>query len=273
MESSHQFLVPIREGEGSAEGGQRVSGRELDALLNLLVRIRKRVALFGRRAGAQQHLSMVLGYRQESGWLLLDVTPDDRFNRQVESSGLSMVTQLDEGKIQVDFEDVTVEGEGAGATLRCRVPETILRVQCRQAHRVSAGSDIRFSFGPLVELGAAEARVVDLSDIGIRLLLAGEGVTPPAEGDLLEGCLLTLSGLGSITARVEVKGVYLHSAEGGGQEVEIGGHFVDLPASSHALLQRYIFHRDLEERGRQEELDNLEHSLVSSGEPVVRERL
>jgi hypothetical protein len=53
----------------------------------------------------------------------------------------------------------------------------------------------------------------------------------------------------------------------------VGVTFVRLSSGTRALLQRYIFRRDLEDRGRLDELENLDHSQIVAGNPVMLDRM
>ena len=59
----------------------------------------------------------------------------------------------------------------------------------------------------------------------------------------------------------------------GREGMVVGVTFVRLSSGTRALLQRYIFRRDLEDRGRLDELENLDHSQIVAGNPVMLDRM
>ncbi|MBT3196757.1 MAG: hypothetical protein HN842_10950 [Gammaproteobacteria bacterium] len=266
------FLTPVEEPCYSEYTCRTVKGAEYAALLQLLVTISKPVQILpNSEQGATRHyhITQVLRFDPEQKRLLLKPAGDHYFNESVLKHGVTLLADLDEGMLQLKMERVEITVVGVVGYL----PETYLLVQHRQAHRTKTHGELRFASLNLRGEGVKKIIVEDLSDLGLGLKLIGTSLQLPPKGDLLEDGVLTLPMFGDISVQVKVMGGHRYQGTDGREGMLLGVTFVRLSSGTRALLQRYIFRRDLEDRGRIEELENLEHSQNVSSNPVIIDRM
>lgn len=112
-------------------------------------------------------------------------------------------------------------------------PGYILRLQRRNAYRLPAPSiacTLRDESGHGADI---TPRVLDVSAGGLDLSMPLD--EPPLSRDASYSCTIVLPALGTVWVRVQVISVFLSS-----DARRYGCQFLDLPAASELLLQRYI---------------------------------
>ncbi|HIJ33299.1 MAG TPA: PilZ domain-containing protein, partial [Gammaproteobacteria bacterium] len=251
---------------------KKVVGPEYDGLLKLLQQIKKPVQLMvddETSATHHYHTSVVMQFDPQQKQILLEPSDENKFNELIVEHGLILLTQLDEGMIQIAVEQVELRDEG----VHCQLPDSYLLVQHRQSHRTKTHGDLKFDSLSLREMGVREIIVEDLSDLGLGLKLTGKSLYMPPKGTQLYDGQLTLPLFGNITIDVKIMGGKRYQGSDGREGMVVGVTFVRLSSGTRALLQRYIFRRDLEDRGRLDELENLDHSQIVAGNPVMLDRM
>jgi len=228
----------------------RVHSRmEIIGLLRELIARHTLVTLyFG--GSAQFVLTTILAVNPDSEEIILDTSskPEDTA-ALMRSDEIAAVSLLDEVKIQFRagraercaFED--------GEAIRIRLPESMLRLQRRNFYRIE--TPVVRPLELVLPAGDGRAkpvalRVVDLSCGGV-----GVAYGPPMElelGTVIPKCRLDLPDVGTVTASLEVRFLMHTSGPGGAQRTRCGLQFLDLPAASTALLQRYINKLERERR-------------------------
>ncbi len=154
---------------------------------------------------------------------------------------LTLVGFLDNVKVQFECTALGTIGHAGHRALRARMPTRVLRLQRREAFRVSTP----ILRAPLCHLPAAglrpaiSVRVADVSCGGIALALrSGEPAVQP--GDVIPDCVLELPGVAPIGVTLEVR----HVAPKGGAGVPglrtCGCRFADLPGPAATQVQRYV---------------------------------
>ena len=274
MSGCDTLIQPINATELSRYSWREVTGKERDALLQLLVATHKQITLFTQMDTEEEvrQCSAVLEWTAQHSLMILNTTHSVDFDRQLIQQGGMLVVELDEGQLQFGLDDVGKQAlPNWQMGLVCRVPEQLLLIQRRGARRVPVVGGVGFESMVLDAAGVERVEVTDLSESGIGLKLHG-GDPRFTAGDRLVGGLLSLQGVGRVELEVKIKGVQQLSGTEGEALMVVGGGFAGLSASARALLQRYTFQRDLEQRKRVDTLQNLEHSQVVVGEPVVQER-
>ena len=167
-------------------------------------------------------------------------TDSTALERLLAAGSFGVETLLDSIRILFIATHAEVTQFKGQSALRARIPDTLARMQRRQAVRVTVPKDqpsycvLRLSAEPLHEL---RLLVHDLSDGGLGLFLPAS-VTALTAGKTVHDCSLDLPGIGVMRCTLNI--VYLTDTQLSGGENKIGCRFIDLPALSKVQLKSYV---------------------------------
>lgn len=203
--------------------------------------------------GAQGFVSALLDVDDDG--LVLDASPDEWANRRASSGAhLSFAAQLDGVRVQFELPGASlVTHEGMNA-LSAPLPEAMLRLQRREAYRLSVpghspvGCSIRLA---LPEPGAApdappaqpvelQPRVIDISTEGLALLFSPADL-PLSVGMTLPDALVSLPELEATRVTLRIQNLYTTSPPTGIPGLRAGCKMVGVSTRFAAQIQRYIF--------------------------------
>lgn len=231
------------------------SVREIVAVLGEIRRQRQLVRMTFSE-GRENVLTSILAIDIDSNFMYIDSAPDPAQNRRITlSQQVSFETMLD--KIRILFSSAHAERcehDGFPA-LRFPLPESLARIQRRQAYRVTVpfNSPIRCTFlPPGTDLRPLTApAVVDLLNIstgGIAVVDTGHQIDSRA-GAIYPTCQIGFPGY-PVSVSIEVRHAQVITLPSGKIARHIGCRFMDTPTQVTALVQRYIMKLEREQNAR-----------------------
>jgi len=215
--------------------------RGMPEILALMRGIRHAESLVTAYAGGAGDFfaSTVLDVNALKGEFLLEAGPGTVLPQ--EAQVLTVVTFLDNVKVQFEAAMLGTVGFEGHRALRVRLPSRVLRLQRRESFRV-ATPVLRAPVCRIPADGgrpAVEIRVADVSCGGVALALApGDLWLEP--GDILRGCLLELPGMAPIAVSIEARHAERPEKVPGAGLRTCGCRFVDLPGPAETQIQRYV---------------------------------
>jgi flagellar brake protein len=188
-------------------------------------------------------VSTLLNVNPEFEEIVLDCGADERVNeRLVKAPRLQCVTSVDHIRIQFTTgpaQQTMYEGHPA---FRIRLPDTVLRLQRRNAYRVK----VPMSNPPVCHVPhprnpkmQVKLRLLDISVGGLAIMAAPLDFDLEV-GDLVQNCRIVLPDFGEFEAHLEIRNVELMAENSGTKLKRYGCKFVELQGSTSALVQRYI---------------------------------
>ncbi|WP_164084912.1 flagellar brake protein [Pseudazoarcus pumilus] len=213
-------------------------------------------------AGSHRFVSAVLDCGPRG--LVLDVSPDEWLNTQaVASDFLTCSAQLDGVRIQFDLHEVTGVTWDDLPALFAPLPASILRLQRRQAFRMSVPmnnpvvcqvtvypqdcGDNGDAAGAPPAARVVRPRVADVSMDGIALVFEADTLEL-AVGIELTDCLISLPDSDTAKVHLKVRNLHQTTNPNGVRNVRAGCEIVDMPARFTNQIQRYIFKIERERR-------------------------
>ena len=217
------------------------SRREILAILQDVIDRRCLITLYFNQ-GDDHVVTTLLHLNPEFEELVFDGAMREDLNAKVvQSRRMTFVSFVDQIKIQFHSQlaEMTVfEGKPA---LRIRVPDSVMRLQRRDAFRVNTPKA-----GPLYceiktpESGISRFMVSDLSVGGIGVI-AGPAATEFKPGAVFDNCRIQLPGHGSFTTSLEIRhGTGFANDGQGNPRYHYGCQFLNLGGPVVNLIQRYI---------------------------------
>jgi c-di-GMP-binding flagellar brake protein YcgR len=213
------------------------SRMEIVALLRAVAAHREIVTVnFG---GAQDFVvSAVLAVNPDFEEVVLDHGADEpAMQRLLRAERLRITTQLNQVRIHFQADAASAVTFDGGPAFRVRLPDSVLRLQRRDAYRlkIPLGRPLLCDIprgegdpGPVMRV-----RVRDISVAGVALTDYPKDLRV-AVGTVWPGCRINLPDLGPLVADVEV----MHATEG--EPRRCGCRFRNLPLAMANLIQRYI---------------------------------
>lgn len=217
---------------------QIYSRSELVALLREILHRRVLVTIYFSN-GTRFIVTNLLAINPDFEELVFDCGADEEVTRALtRSSRFTVVTFLDQVKIQFSGQRMELTSFEDAPALRMRVPDSLLRFQRREFYRTQTiGKPLMWRLPLAAPDGkTAEGRIVDISCGGIALLVQNEH-TRIEPGTVLRECEINLPEIGRLSLTLEIR-----SAAGG---TGTGNHrygcaFVGIPGPVVALIQRYV---------------------------------
>jgi c-di-GMP-binding flagellar brake protein YcgR len=214
---------------------------EILALMRALARER---ALLGCRfgTGASRLPTRVLSMDPALGELVLELGRDlAKEASRHEGQAACLVGLLDGVKVQFEADGAQVIAGNGNPALRVRLPESVVRLQRREAFRLRA--PVLRPPECLVPAGpghpASRFRVLDLSCEGLALV-ASPGQPDFAVGSRLAACTLDLPGAVPLRVDLDVIRAAEHVTPSGNERRTCGCRFARLPGPAAHAIQRYI---------------------------------
>lgn len=231
------------------------SVREIVSFLEEIRRQRQLVRMTFSE-GRDNVLTSILNIDIDSNSMYIDAAPDPAQNRRITlSQQVGFETRLD--KIRILFSSNMAERcEHAGfAALRFPLPESLARIQRRQAYRITVPhqSPIRCIFMPpgteSRPLGApAVTSLLNISTGGIAVVDT-EYKIDSRPGAVYPVCQIDFTGH-EVTVAVEVRHAQVMTLPNGKVARHIGCRFLNAPMPVLALVQRYIMKAEREQNAK-----------------------
>ncbi len=237
---------------------------DLGEILLTLRRMKQQRVLLNAHidAGNYRFVSAVLDCGPRG--LVLDVSPDEWLNTQaIASNFLTCSAQLDGVRIQFDLRDVSSVTWDELPALFATLPESILRLQRREAFRMSVPmnnpvvcqvtvypqdcGDNGEAAGASPAARVVRPRVADVSMDGIALVFEADTLEL-AVGMELTDCLISLPDSDSAKVRLKVRNLHQTTNPHGVRNVRAGCEIIDMPSRFTNQIQRYIFKIERERR-------------------------
>jgi c-di-GMP-binding flagellar brake protein YcgR len=180
----------------------------------------------------------------QRGVLVFSADPrDEAVQRLAESHEVVATGYLDSVKVQFDVHDlVLVHGRSASA-FNAQYPREVFRFQRRHAFRVRPVGRIQphaLLRHPELERPQIDLRIVDISHTGVALML-NEELDLFRSGQALPEAILELDASTRLSVTLRVMHVSMAGLDASPYR-RIGCELVDLSASAHKDLQRYLDH-------------------------------
>jgi flagellar brake protein len=241
MSDTPPALPPPEDDSPANEPYQTYSRREILTILQDVIDRRALITLYFNQ-GEEHVVTTLLNVNPEFEELVFDsAVRDDMNKRIVQSRRVTFVSFVDQIKIQFrtqSAELTTFEGRTA---LRIRVPDSVMRLQRREAFRVNTPKA-----GPLYceidlpESGKTRFVIGDLSVGGIGIL-AGPATFEFKPGVVFDHCRIDLPEHGNFNASLEIRhGNGFAKDAQGKPRYHYGCQFLNLSGPVVNLIQRYI---------------------------------
>lgn len=194
-------------------------------------------------------LTTVIGVDADNGLIYLDVSPDPAVNARASASPHCVfATRQDKVRIQFAANGMQQVPFEQGTAFRIALPQSLLKLQRRDYFRLETprGKPLLVTLNH-AELGRIEATLADIS-------IGGAGIINlPADprlevGTLFRNCRIMLPEIGPVMGDMELRNQFDQILRSGARIRRYGFQFVDLPANSQAMVQRYINKLERERR-------------------------
>lgn len=186
--------------------------------------------------------------------LLLDRGSNPDMNRRaLEAGKIFCITRHDKVKLQFILTSLGETRFENRSVFTAALPETLLRLQRRQYFRLHTPIARPLICDVPVVMTDGSVRiyphnVIDISLGGLSLQVEE---VPFAADQEWHDCRIDLPQIGVINATLRVVNFYELTLRSGQPSTRIGCQFVDLPASSQNLIQRYIVRMERERKARE----------------------
>lgn len=275
------LLQPVHVGEIPPAWYRRVRHSELLALLKLLVKTARPAGVSVVQDASEKDenplAASVLALKETPAETIMVVkmVATTELEQQIISQGGVLTAELDEGVLQVELNALQrARVSEYPSALLCPIPQQALLIQKRACRRVQSAGEVILRLDLPGDERSTQAHVENMSETGIAFTLSKEPLSIVVD-EVLHGCQLKLPNGHTIPLSIELLGAEQKTTppDESTASTIVRGRFLGLNSAARALIQRYIFQRDLESRDRQNMLENLQHSQTVAGEPTVRERL
>ena len=186
--------------------------------------------------------------------LLLDRGSNPEMNRRaLEAGKIFCITRHAKVKLQFILTNIGETRFEARNVFTAALPETLLRLQRRQYFRLHTPITRPLICNVPVVMSDGSVRiyphnVIDISLGGLSLQVEE---VPFAADQEWHDCSIDLPQIGIINATLKVLNFYELTLRSGQPSTRIGCQFVDLPAASQNLIQRYIVRMERERKARE----------------------
>lgn len=249
QESDQQIEVPkLPEPTQFSEKGKNENFRvysEVDILfiLRRLVQKKSLIALY-LGYGNNFILTSILSINVDKKEMIIDYGANEKISQQaLQTKELIFVATQNGVKIEFICNQIgKTEFEGRDAFV-VNIPESLLRIQRRDNFRISTPITRPLKcIIPIAEENQSstiEIILLDISCGGIGVI--GQHAAINFElGVIYTNCLITLPEIGIVKTSIKVKNVYAVTLHSGNTCQRAGCEFINLPAKTEAMIQRYI---------------------------------
>jgi c-di-GMP-binding flagellar brake protein YcgR len=216
---------------------------EITAILRSLIEHSALVTVyFGDRS--EFIVTALLTINPEFEELIFDYGADDVLNaRLLESSRLTLVTQLDHIRVQFVASRAEATTFQEMPAFRIRLPDALTRLQRRENYRVKVPMSQRVTctlhLDPADSRRSVAIRICDVSGGGIALV----DFPPSLElvpGTVYPDCHIDLREIGRVTTDIEIVHVMEKASRNAVKTRLCGCRFRNMPNAMLTLIQRYI---------------------------------
>lgn len=180
--------------------------------------------------------------------LFFGAGPDPATNLALTTGGLvSFNTAHDQVRVLFTSPALSLVDVSGERLLRAKFPKEMLRFQRREYYRLAAPLTHPVKCLINLENGILEALVLDISIGGLGVLSYSQDVEFH-EGDIYNGCRLSLPGAGTYVVSLQIRTIYEQSLRSGAISHRVGCQFIHLAASVENVIQRYIIRVERERR-------------------------
>ncbi len=194
-------------------------------------------------------LTSIIGVDGNAGAVYLDISATEELNRTLcASHHIIFATRQDKVRIQFAASGAQMVHYEAGPALRIAMPHTLLKLQRRDYYRVETprGKPVTMTLNH-PQVGHLQATLMDISvgGVGLTNLPADAQLTT---SQVFHNCRLVLPEIGPIISDLELRNQFDLVLRNGARIKRYGFQFIDLPANSQAMIQRYINKLERERR-------------------------
>ena len=194
--------------------------------------------------GNNSFLTSILAVNSDEKKLIIDYGPNEKISQQaLQSKKLFFVTT--QNKVKIEFSSNHIDKtdfKGKNAFL-INIPEYLLRIQRRDNFRISTpiAKPLKCLIPIPVENKSitTEITLLDISCGGIGAIDQNSNINFEP-GIIYKDCQISLPEIGIVNATIVVKNAYPMKLQSGASYYRIGCQFIDLPAKTEAMIQRYI---------------------------------
>lgn len=197
-------------------------------------------------------LTSILAIDADKKEMIIDYGTNEKISQQVlQSKKLIFITTQNKVKIEFVCNQVRkTEFEGKNAFV-VNIPESLLRIQRRDNFRISTPitKPLKCIIPVTIEdkPKKIEVTLLDISCGGIGVIDQHTAISLEP-GTVYTNCQLTLPEIGIINTTIKVKNTHAMTLRNGGTCQRAGCEFIDLPAKTEALIQRYIVKQEQSRR-------------------------
>jgi c-di-GMP-binding flagellar brake protein YcgR len=185
--------------------------------------------------------------------LLLDRGSSAEMNRRaLEAGKIFCITRHDKVKLQFILAGVRETRHEDRSVFVAALPETLLRLQRREYFRLHTpiARPLICRVPVVMTDGSVEIYPHNVIDISIGGLSLQVGDVPFVADQEWHDCTIDLPQIGIINATLKILNFY-ESTSRGHTSTRVGCQFVDMPATSQNLIQRYIVRTERERKARE----------------------
>ncbi len=225
------------------------SKKEIQSILSRIAEQGARVVLY-YDGGNNFILTTLLGMDEHGIWLDVGPLPESN-QRLAQSKKIVFISSHREVKVQFvvhDIEEVLFENSAA---FYLPLPDTLLRLQRRDYFRLPTsvsnplkciipaqpGSPVQSPVRSPIPW--REVTIMDISGSGVALACAEHDVELQP-GMIYPDCLISLPGVGTLTATIQIKNTAKITRHNGVINWRVGCKFIHLNGEMTTLLQRYL---------------------------------
>jgi c-di-GMP-binding flagellar brake protein YcgR len=189
-------------------------------------------------------ITTILEIDDKNNDLIVDNSAEEEFNRRITSAEeISFETSLDKVRIHFSAPNVTPCLHDNRPALRLPIPDSLTRIQRREAYRVDVPvtKPARCTIPVKDEKGTRNVTftVQDISAGGIAVI-DNSHLLDETAGALYKACRLLLPEIGTVISDMRVVRALDEELPNGKKQRQVGYKFVQLPNPMQIMVQHYI---------------------------------
>lgn len=189
-------------------------------------------------------LTSILTIDADKKEMIIDYGANEKISQQAQQSR-ELIFVTTQNKVKIEFictQIRKIEFRGNNA-FSVNIPTSLLRIQRRDNFRISTPitKPLKCIIPIFIEDKSAKTEItlLDISCGGIGAV-DQHAVVNLEPGAIYANCQITLPEIGVVNTTIKVKNTYVMKLQSGDTYQRIGCEFVDLPAKTEAMIQRYI---------------------------------
>lgn len=217
------------------------SKKEIQLMLHAIAQKKTRAMLYFNH-GKQFIMTRLLAVDHEGMWL--DVGPSDEDNVQIlRSDELILVSMHNHAKVQLSSPQIFMASYAGEPAFYMQLPKRMFRLQRREYFRLpipsAAALKCIIPATPEITDKPLDITIMDISVGGVALICKEHSIELE-DGKIYPDCRISLPGIGTLVATVQVKNLFEVTAKNGVVTKHAGCEFLQLNGQMSMLLQRYI---------------------------------